>query len=80
MKTNAMVEKFSATELAVLRNELMQGAMDSWQAAELFQIFLAGRGYGVSAREAFDAAGRIEGSGCSIEVMQKELEKLALVM
>jgi hypothetical protein len=80
MKTSAMVEKFSATELAVLRNELMQGALDSWQAAELFQIFLAGRGYGVSHGEAFDAAGRIEGSGCSIEVMQKELEKLALVM
>lgn len=80
MKATTMVEKFSATELAVLRNELMQGALDSWQAAELFQIFLAGRGYGVSQGEAFDAAGRIEGSGCSIEVMQKELEKLALVM
>jgi len=80
MKATMMVEKFSATELAVLRNELMQGALDSWQAAELFQIFLAGRGYVVSPGEAFDAAGRIEGSGCSIEVMQKELEKLALVM
>ena len=80
MKTSTMVEKFSATELAVLRNELLQGALDSWQAAELFQIFLAGRGYGVSQGDALDAAGRIEGSGCSIEVMQKELEKLALVM
>ena len=80
MKATTMIEKFSATELGVLRNELLQGALDSWQAAELFQIFLAGRGYGVSASDAFDAAGRIEGSGCSIEVMQKELEKLALVM
>ena len=48
MNTTAMTEKFSTTELSVLRNELMQGALDPWQAAELFQVFLAGHGYGVS--------------------------------
>jgi hypothetical protein len=80
MKTTAMTEKFSSTELSVLRNELMQGALDSWQAAELFQVFLAGHGYGVSPDAAYDAAGKIEGSGCSLEVMQTELGKLALVM
>lgn len=73
-------EKFSVTELSVLRNELMQNGLDSWQAAELFQVFLAGRGYGVNVTAAFDAAGRIEGSGCSLEVMQKELENIAYVM
>jgi hypothetical protein len=73
------VEKFAVSELAVLRNELLQNGLDSWQAAELFQIFLAGRGYGVSPRAAIDAAARIEGSGCNLEVMQKELESLALV-
>jgi hypothetical protein len=77
---NMNVEKFSTTELSVLRNELMQNGLDSWQAAELFQVFLAGRGYGVSPSTALDAASRIEASGCSIEVMQKELEGLALVM
>lgn len=72
-------EKFNSTELAVLRNELMQGGLDAWQAAELFQVFLAGRGYGVSPAAAMDAAARIEGSGCKLEVMQRELEGLALV-
>jgi len=80
MKTTTMTEKFSSTELSVLRNELMQGALDPWQAAELFQVFLAGHGYGVSPDAAYDAAGKIEGSGCSLEVMQTELGKLALVM
>jgi len=73
------VEKFSSTELSVLRNELMQGGLDAWQAAELFQVFLAGRGYGVSPGAAIDAVARIEGSGCNLEVMQRELEGLALV-
>jgi hypothetical protein len=76
----SMTEKFSVSELAVLRTELLQGGFDSWQAAELFQVFLAGRGYGVSPTAAFDAAGRIEGSGCNIEVMQTELDKIAYVM
>lgn len=81
MKTTRMAsDKFSATELTVLRTELIQGGLDSWQAAELFQVFLAGRGYGVSPTAAFDAAGRIEGSGCNIDVMQTELEKIAYVM
>ena len=38
-------------ELAALRNDLMQGGMiDSRDAAELLQVFLMGRGYGVSRR------------------------------
>jgi hypothetical protein len=75
-----MVEKFSTPELAALRNELVQGGLDSRQAAELLQIFLAGRGYGVSPEAARDAVSRVEGSGCSLEVIQRELEGLALVM
>jgi hypothetical protein len=75
-----MVEKFSTPELAALRNELVQGGLDSRQAAELLQIFLAGRGYGVSPEAARDAVSRVEGAGCSLEVIQRELEGLALVM
>lgn len=78
MKTTT--DKFSVSELSVLRTELLQGGLDSWQAAELFQVFLAGRGYGVSHLAAFDAAGKIEGSGCKIEVLQQELENIAYVM
>jgi hypothetical protein len=74
------VEKFSATELAALRNDLLQGGIDSREAAELLQVFLMGRGYGVSPEAARDAASRVEGSGCSLEVIQKELESIAYVM
>ena len=40
------IEKFSATELTNLRNELLRGQLDSWQAADLAANFLAGHGYG----------------------------------
>ena len=75
-----MLEKFSVTELAVLRNELVQNGLDSFQAAELFKLFLAGRGYGASQEAVIDAAGKIGHSGCDLDVMQKELSNLALVM
>lgn len=75
-----MVEKFSAGELAALRNELIQGGLDAWEAAQLLQVFLSGRGYGVSPEAALDAVSRVEGAGCSLDVIQKELEQLALVM
>ena len=77
----AIRERFSSIELAALRNDLLQGGMiDSRDAAELLQVFLMGRGYGVSPQAAMDAAGRVEISGCSLPVLQRELEGLALVM
>jgi len=76
-----MKDRFSVTELAALRNDLLQGGLiDSREAAELLQVFLMGRGYGVSPEAAMDAAGRVEMSGCAIPVLQQELEGLALVM
>jgi len=76
-----MRDRFSVMELAALRNDLLQGGMiDSREAAELLQVFLMGRGYGVSPQAALDAAGRVEISGCSLPVLQRELEGLALVM
>lgn len=74
-----MVEKFSEPELVALRTELLQGASDYHEAAEVMQMFLLGRGYGVSPEAARAAAGRVEGAGCSIEVIQRELETMALV-
>jgi hypothetical protein len=77
----AYKEQFTVTELSALRNDLIQGGMaDSREAAELLQVFLAGRGYGVSQSAAMDAAGRVEMAGCSLPVLQRELEGLALVM
>jgi hypothetical protein len=76
-----MREKFSVTELSALRNDLLQGGMvDSWEAAEVLQVFLMGRGYGVSTQAAIDAAGRVEMAGCSLPVLERELDGLAQVM
>jgi len=75
-----MGDKFSVTEIAALRSELLQGGLDSFQTAELLKMFLTGRGYGISPETALDAAGRIEGYGCNVETLHKELESLALVM
>jgi hypothetical protein len=77
---NTAIEKFTATDLTSLREELMQSGLDSWQAGELISAFLSGRGYGVSNHAARGAASRIESVGCSLQCMQEELEKLALVM
>ena len=74
-------ERFTMTELTALRSDLMQGGMiDSYEAAELLQVFLMGRGYGVSPKAALDAAGRVEMAGCALPVLRSELENLALVM
>lgn len=74
-------DRFTMTELAALRSDLLQGGMmDSFEAAELLQVFLMGRGYGVSPKAALDAAGRVEMAGCALPVLQHELENLALVM
>jgi hypothetical protein len=76
-----MKERFSAVELGALRSDLLQGGLiDSREAAELLQVFLMGRGYGVSPQAARDAASRVEMAGCSLPVLQHELENLALVM
>jgi len=76
-----MRERFTVMELAALRNDLLQGGLaDSREAAEVLQVFLMGRGYGVSPQAAIDAAGRVEMSGCSMPVLQHELENLAMVM
>jgi hypothetical protein len=75
-----MGEKFSVAEVTALRNELLQGGLDSFQTAELLKMFLVGRGYGISPESALDAAGRIEGMHCDVESLHKELETLALVM
>ena len=41
-------EKFDGSELEVLRKDLLRGAPDPLQVAELLQVFLANNGYGVS--------------------------------
>jgi len=71
---------FPLADLSGLREELLQTGLDSWQSAELISTFLSGRGYGVSGQAARGVAARIAASGCALECMQEELEKLAMVM
>jgi hypothetical protein len=75
-----MGEKFSMTELSDLRSELLKGGLDAMQSAELLQLFLMGRGYGVAPDAALDAASRMGVSGCSLDVIRTELNKIARVM
>ncbi len=72
--------KILEQDLSALRSDLLQSGLDSWQAADLLSSFLVGRGYGVSNHDARHAASRLESTGCSLDLMQQELEKLALVM
>lgn len=74
-----MVEKFSIAELSALRTELLKGSLDSFQVAELFNMFLRGRGYGVSPSNTLSAVRAIESKSCSLEALQSELERLAWV-
>ncbi|SFS04549.1 hypothetical protein SAMN05421771_0937 [Granulicella pectinivorans] len=74
------VEKFATSDLSGLREELKQAGLDSWQAAELISSFLMLRGYGVSNHAARGVVTTIEASGCTLEHMQRELEKVAMVM
>lgn len=80
MADEGRIEKFPAAELAGLRTELVQSGMDSFQAAELLTAYLAGRGYGVDPTLVRDAAMRLESNACSLDCIQKELERVAFVM
>ena len=75
-----MGEKFNISDVTDLRDELIQGGLDSLQSGELLQVFLMGHGYGVSRDAARDAASRMGGAGCSLDAIRQELEHLALVM
>lgn len=75
-----MASKFTLPEMAALRNEVMRGGLDARQAAELFQVFLMGRGYGVSLEAARAAATNVGSWSCSLETLQSELDSIAQVM
>jgi len=75
-----LVEKFSDIELSSLRTEMMQAGIDSWQAAEVLSVFLAGRGYGVNPENARTAISRLEGGRCDYRCMQAVLENVAWTM
>jgi hypothetical protein len=74
------VERFTPTDLMMLRAQLADTTVDSFQAAEIVANFLSGRGYGISQNEARLAVERIDCARGSVEHMQAELERVAMVM
>ncbi len=74
------IEKFPATELSGLREDLLRGWLDSRQVAELIREFLTERGYGVSFDDARDAAASIGNFFSSLQRMQETLERVAVIM
>src|SRR5260370_1753950 len=57
-------DRFTVTELAALRSDLLQGGMiDSYEAAEMLQVFLMGPGYGASPKAPLYTARRLELAG-----------------
>jgi len=75
-----MGHKFTATEVATFRRDLLDCGLDWCQTAEVIRAFIINHGYGVSTETALEAARRIDGAGCSLDFVHKELETLALVM
>jgi hypothetical protein len=78
-RLSPQIEKFSTAELTNLRNELLRGQLDSWQAADLAANFLAGHGYGASAENLREAITGMEMSRCSIDGLQTALEGVAYI-
>ncbi|MFT4114829.1 hypothetical protein [Silvibacterium sp.] len=74
------VEKFGDSDLSQLRNELLDAGLDSFQAAQVLAAFLSIRGYGIGTEQARDTVLRLENSNCTLDCMQQELERVALVM
>ncbi len=73
-------EKFTDSEIAVLRYQLLRTMADPLELAEILRDFAVTQGYGVSATTALDAASKIGASGCSFAAVQEALEAVALVM
>jgi hypothetical protein len=80
LRTAKCIEQFSPAELLGLQCDLQQIDVDSWQAAEMLAAFLNGRGYGVDSDLMQDLVMRLDQSHGDVEVMQSELQRVALVM
>ena len=73
-----MAEKFSLPELTELRSEMLESGFSSQDAAEVLQLFVTGRGYGISPEVAKDVMARLQ-AGWPLESIQQELDRVALV-
>ena len=75
-----IVNKFTSADVLALRRELVDRIPDPLESADILKSFLLGRGYGVAATSALDAASRMGAAGYAFATVQAELEAVALVM
>jgi len=75
-----MHEKFSTTQVQILRSDLLAAGLDFLQAAETIKMFLESLGYGISLQMARQVATRWERTRDTVEALHRELEASALVM
>jgi len=73
-------QMFSAGDVSLLRGALQERAaeFDCWQSADMIQMFLRSRGYGVSPQAARTSVARLGATRCDDEAVAEELESLAL--
>jgi hypothetical protein len=76
----ARSEKFSVSQVAALRRDLLQGGLDYFQAAEIINSFVAAGGYGISQEMARHIAMRLERMHDGVEALHRQLETCALAM
>jgi hypothetical protein len=75
-----VIGEFNPAEVKNLRRLMLDHRLDGLQAAELMRAYLLECGYGICPESALDAACRVGGAGCTLEAIQSELQRLALVM
>ena len=75
-----MIGEFDPADVAKLRRLMLEHKLNGLQTAELLRAYLLECGFGLRPEAALDAACRVGGAGCSAEVIQQELQGLALPM
>ena len=73
------LQKFDSGDLEMLRDQLLEVSGDYRCASELLQVFLGGRGYGLSPEAARQMAMELGASRCSIEALRQALNAAAMM-
>jgi hypothetical protein len=75
-----MAQKFSVSQVAALRRDLLQGGLDYLQVAEIINSFVAAGGYGISQETARHIAMRLKRMHDGVEALHRQLESCARAM
>jgi hypothetical protein len=80
MSGQTRIEKFTGNDLLVLHLQLLEATEEPYQNGEVVASFLKRRGYGVNAELIREVALRLDDEEFPVELIQEELERVALVM